>query len=193
MFNALPVMPHGDSPASDAHSRLTHYKNLRAIRRRGRRPFRSRPLKLAIHLLEIRRRSPMVQTPNPRHDQKTIFVVDDNPAVLKGVAEFLADHDYHVLTWGSGVEALLQSRAYKGEIHLLLSDFQMPAMSGVELATAMTAERPQLKVLLMSGFSEGMLVLNEGWHFLAKPFIASQLSALVTGMVSPDISTRFSA
>jgi hypothetical protein len=45
-------------------------------------------------------------------------------------------------------------------------------MSGVDLATAMTIERPQLKVLLMSGFPEGMLVLNEGWHFLAKPFVA---------------------
>jgi hypothetical protein len=56
----------------------------------------------------------------------------------------------------------------------------------------MTAERPRLKVLLMSGFIGGMLVLNEGWHFLAKPFIASQLHALVAGMVSPDRPTRFS-
>jgi FixJ family two-component response regulator len=135
----------------------------------------------------------MLQTPSFRHDQKTIFVVDDDPAVLACVAEFLADQDYHLLTWGSGTEALLQSRAYEGEIHLLLSDFQMPVMSGVELATAMTAERPQLKVLLMSGFPGGMLVLNEGWHFLAKPFIASQLHALVAGLVSPDRPTRFAA
>jgi hypothetical protein len=56
----------------------------------------------------------------------------------------------------------------------------------------MTLERPRLKVLLMSGFTEGMLVLNEGWHFLAKPFIASQLRALVIGMVSPDKKSRFS-
>jgi len=45
-------------------------------------------------------------------------------------------------------------------------------VSGVDLATAMTIERPQLKVLLMSGFPGWMLVLNEGWHFLAKPFVA---------------------
>jgi YesN/AraC family two-component response regulator len=68
----------------------------------------------------------------------------------------------------------------------------MPGMSGVDLATAMTRERPQLKVLLMSGFPEGMLVLNEGWHFLAKPFVASQLRALVTGLVSPDKASKFS-
>jgi FixJ family two-component response regulator len=56
-------------------------------------------------------------------------------------------------------------------------------MSGVELATALTHERPGIKVLLMSGFPDGMLVLNEGWHFLAKPFIASQLCALVAGLI----------
>jgi FixJ family two-component response regulator len=64
-------------------------------------------------------------------------------------------------------------------------------MSGVELATAMTHERPSLKVLLMSGFTGGMLVLNEGWHFLQKPFIASQLRALVAGFVFPDKKSRY--
>jgi DNA-binding NtrC family response regulator len=61
----------------------------------------------------------------------------------------------------------------------------MPGMSGIELATAITADRPGLKVLLMSGSPGGMLVLNEGWHFLARPFIASQLRALITGLVFP--------
>jgi hypothetical protein len=44
----------------------------------------------------------------------------------------------------------------------------------------------------MSGFTDGMLVLNEGWHFLAKPFITSQLRTLVSGLVLPDNPTRFS-
>ena len=38
---------------------------------------------------------------------------------------------------------------------------------------------------MMSGFPEGMLVLNEGWHFLAKPFIASQLQTLINGLIAP--------
>lgn len=67
----------------------------------------------------------------------------------------------------------------------------MPEMSGVELATKVTLERPRLKVLLMSGFPEGMLILNEGWHFLAKPFVASQLLALVRGLVDPDMPSKF--
>jgi two-component system cell cycle sensor histidine kinase/response regulator CckA len=124
--------------------------------------------------------------------QKTILLVDDDSAVLNCVSEILADSKYNVLTAGSGSEALQQSRNYTGEISLLLSDFQMPGMSGVDLATEMTFDRPHIKVLLMSGFAEGMLVLNEGWHFLAKPFIASQLRALVAGLVSPDKPSRFS-
>jgi len=127
----------------------------------------------------------------PRRDQKTIFIVDDDPAIRSCVSLLLADDVYHILTWENGEEALRQSRAYKGEIHLLLSDFQMPGMSGVELATAMSADRPQLKVLLMSAFPEGMLVLNEGWHFLAKPFIASQLRALVAGLACPKRPLKF--
>src|ERR1700728_2342129 len=103
----------------------------------------------------------------PQNDQKTVLVVDDDPNVLNSVSALLVDSNYKVLRAGSGVEALQQSRDYKPEIHLLLSDFQMAGMSGVDLATTMTGERPQLKVLLMSGFTEGMLVLNEGWHFLA--------------------------
>jgi len=38
-----------------------------------------------------------------------------------------------------------------------------------------------------------MLILNEGWHFLPKPFVASQLLALVVGLVSPDKTSKFAA
>jgi len=62
----------------------------------------------------------------------------------------------------------------------------MPGMTGIDLATQITVQRPQIKVLMMSGFPGGMLVLNEGWHFLPKPFIASQLRALVVGLISAD-------
>ena len=135
--------------------------------------------------------NPMAEISQRAQSSRTILIVDDDADVLGCVVNVLVELEYHILTAGNGAEALKRSRAYEDEIHLLLSDFQMPGMSGVELATAMTAERPKIKVLLMSGFTAGMLVLNEGWHFLAKPFVASQLRALVTGMVSPDKPTRF--
>jgi len=127
------------------------------------------------------------------NDQKTVLVVDDDAVVLKFVSALLSDGGYNVLTATCGLGALQQSKECNGEIHLLLSDFQMPVMNGIELATQMSIDRPQLKVLLMSGFTEGMLVLNEGWHFLAKPFIPSQLRALVSGLLFPEKRSQFSA
>lgn len=130
-------------------------------------------------------------TPDVR-DKKTVLVVDDDPAILKTVSDLLG-RDFKVLRAKSGIEALQLSKDSQFEISLLLSDFQMPGMSGVELATQLTAQRPEIKVLLMSGYPAGMLILNEGWHFLAKPFVPSQLRSLIEGLVSPDKASRFSA
>jgi DNA-binding NtrC family response regulator len=126
-----------------------------------------------------------------QHSQKTILVVYDDPDVLEAVCAMLVDRSYNVLRANNGKEAIQKSDDYKPEIHLLLSDFQMPEMNGVELAIHISRQRPDLKVLLMSGFPSGMLVLNEGWHFLAKPFIPSQLRALIVGLVFPDKRSRF--
>ena len=112
--------------------------------------------------------------------------MDDDANILVTVSDILDNGDYNILTADTGSLALARSRNFNGEIHLLLSDFEMPGMSGVDLATAMTNDRPALKVLLMSGFSGGTLILNEGWHFLDKPFDASELRALVTGLLSPE-------
>jgi two-component system, cell cycle sensor histidine kinase and response regulator CckA len=120
---------------------------------------------------------------------KTILVVDDDAQVLNFVSKLLIHGScYKILTATCAKEAIQLSQAYEGDIDLLLSDFQMPEKSGVVLATEMILERPNLKVLLMSGFTDGMLVLNEGWHFLAKPFVASQLTALVLGLIAPNLA-----
>jgi len=116
---------------------------------------------------------------------KTILVVDDEPTIRKFVSAILSQSGYEVIVAESAEEALQQSRAHQGTIHLLLSNIQMPGTTGIELSTKMSLERPDIRVLLMSGFSSGMLVLNEGWHFLHKPFIPSQLRELVTGVLAP--------
>jgi len=132
--------------------------------------------------------------PLPPETRKTILVVDGHALVRQLIADVLHHDDcYNVLMAETGTDGLQQSREFKGEIHLLLTDFQMPGMSGIELATAMTTDRSKLKVLMISGFPDGMLVLNEGWHFLPKPFIASQLRTLVTGLLSPNEKSRFAA
>ena len=133
-----------------------------------------------------------VRTSVPAGSKKTVLAVDGDPLVRQLLVDVLADGDcYNVLTADNGARGLQRSREFKGEIDLLLTDFQMSGMSGIELATALTIDRPRLKVLLLSGFPEGLLVLNEGWHFLPKPFIASQLRALVVGLLSPDKKFRY--
>src|SRR5579864_3742211 len=99
-------------------------------------------------------------------EQKTVLVVDDDPMILRSVSALLAEDNYTVLTSSSGSDALPQSKDYKREIHVLLSDFQMPGLSGMDLAAKMTLERPELKVLLMSGSTEGTRALDKGWRFL---------------------------
>jgi len=91
----------------------------------------------------------------------------------------------------NGFDALAVLDKNCQDIRLVLSDIKMPGMSGIGLATEITLERPQIKVLLMSGFTGGMLVLNEGWHFLSKPFIPSQLRTLIRGLISPGDHSKF--
>ena len=136
-------------------------------------------------------KKPQVEPESEHQTNKTVLIVDDDATVLSFVAESLAAK-YHVLTADSSEEALRLSKDYKKEIDLLLSDVQMPGMTGIDLATHITAHRPNIKVLLMSGYTGGMLVLNEWWHFLPKPFIPSQLRVLISGLISPAKS-RFKA
>lgn len=114
----------------------------------------------------------------------TILVVDDCQEVLTLVSAFLRNEDYQVLTATSGSEGLQKSRKFEGEISLLVSDVEMPpGMTGFELAATITFERPTLKVLLMSGYTRELLTLNEGWHFLEKPFPPQELKSLVASLI----------
>jgi two-component system, cell cycle sensor histidine kinase and response regulator CckA len=137
------------------------------------------------------------QTAESKTDSKTILVVDDDEAILKFISGFLPQSGFNVLVAGSSEHALEQSKAYNGPIDLLLTNLQMPGMTGIELGTKLTLERPDIRVMLMSGFESGMLVLNSGWQFLSKPFVASQLResilnvlALPSSVDVPDIDER---
>ena len=126
----------------------------------------------------------MDQIPGLTHAGKTILIVDEDPVNLAKVAQFLLAQ-YNVLVAKTGAEGVTRSKEYQEEIHLLLAAFSMPEMTGMELASKINLQRPDIKVLLMSPFPEGMLVLNEGWHFLPTPFIESQLRTLVTSLIGP--------
>jgi len=105
---------------------------------------------------------------------ETILLVEDQHPVRELARRFLETAGYHVLDASGGPEALRVSREYPDRIDLLFTDVVMPRMSGRELALQLATERPEMKVLYMSGHTEEAIVhhgvLKEGVEFLQKPF-----------------------
>ena len=83
----------------------------------------------------------------------------------------------------NGGEALLICEQFTGSIHLLLTDVVMPRMPGNDLAAYIRAMRPGMRVLFMSGYTDGRVTRGQTWDqsagFLQKPFDANQLMRAV--------------
>jgi glycine/sarcosine N-methyltransferase len=123
---------------------------------------------------------------------RTILVVDDSDIVLPYVAGTLSSGGYTVRTAEDGHSALLEARAHLGPIHLLLTDYEMGAMNGFQLAAAVATERPETKVLVMSGRDRDEITLPENARFIQKPFSPAELlrsvfEILSTVAVVPEI------
>ena len=115
---------------------------------------------------------------------ETILLVEDEPALKMIVARVLAQCGYTVLTAISGVKALEVWREHREKIHLLMTDMVMPGgVSGRELATRLTTDKPGLKVIYTSGYSAELagkgLALHEGVNFLQKPWGMKRLKRTV--------------
>jgi CheY-like chemotaxis protein len=118
-----------------------------------------------------------------------ILVVEDDPDVLDVAVESLRLLGYVVLTAPDGPSALAVLRR-DPDIRILLSDIVMPhGMNGVELAREAVRLRPELRVLLASGYPVAALPRNGGddsvlkeFPFLSKPYRSSQLAAALRGL-----------
>ncbi|MEV6300696.1 PAS domain S-box protein [Actinoplanes sp. NPDC051861] len=122
----------------------------------------------------------------PSGDGRTILVVEDEPALARVVTRILARAGYHVLTATGGAEALALFRQHGCDA--LLTDVIMPEMSGRRLAELIHESRPELPVLYMSGYSNGLLgtthVLDGDIAFIEKPFTAHDLLHKVAEVAS---------
>jgi two-component system cell cycle sensor histidine kinase/response regulator CckA len=111
---------------------------------------------------------------------ETILVVDDVDVVREVVVGILQSANFNVLHADSGANALKLAADYTGTIDLLLSDVQMPGMTGPDLGENLKKARPDMHVMFMSGFTGGnLLVLNYGWAFIEKPFVFEKLLEMV--------------
>ena len=122
---------------------------------------------------------------------ETILVVEDEPIVLKIVISILENAGFCVLAAANSTEALKIEMDFSGKIDLLLSDVMMPDMSGPVIAKVLKKYRPEMRVLMMSGYPEGgMLVQNYGWSFMAKPFVAAALVERVNAVLDTPYSCQ---
>jgi CheY-like chemotaxis protein len=112
---------------------------------------------------------------------ETILLVEDDEALLSLFRSTLESQGYSVLTAKNGEEGREVWAEHRGSVNLLISDIVMPGMGGVALARELLAQRPELRILLVSGFSEhgvGDSQLNElGASFMRKPFSLTELTS----------------
>jgi two-component system, cell cycle sensor histidine kinase and response regulator CckA len=107
---------------------------------------------------------------------QTILLVEDHAALLKLVKQILEDAHFSVIPAKNAKEAMRLEEEFSGTIDLLLSDVRMRGMSGPELAEKLVDRRPQMRVVLMSGYPGGVSVVQHyGWHYIQKPFAPAAL------------------
>lgn len=104
-----------------------------------------------------------------------ILLVDDDPTTLDLVGRTLEAEGHEVIRCLDGQDAFQRLSAAPQSFDLLLTDMEMPGLDGIELASRTAAAAPQIRILLMSGFSSG----NDA---------AEELGIPVAGFVSKPLS-----
>ena len=113
-------------------------------------------------------------------------MVDDEESILRLAKAVLEDAGLSVLTAKDGNDALRVFREYAGQIHAVLLDLTMPGMDGAEVFRHFREIRPEVRVVLCSGYNEYEVTSRLGEHrpaaFLRKPYQPSDLLSLLSSL-----------
>ena len=117
---------------------------------------------------------PLVTPLDPLPDRRVVVVVDDEDALLSLDETILSRENYELIFAASGEDALAKLDALGRAPDLLITDFMMPGINGRELAAAVRARNPGVKVLYQTGYSDRLFgsleLLEPDTVFLEKPF-----------------------
>ncbi|NTU60452.1 MAG: response regulator [Deltaproteobacteria bacterium] len=124
---------------------------------------------------------------------ETVLVTEDAPDVRDLACRILRELGYRVLEASGGEEALRVAAGEQRAVHLLLTDVVMPGMSGRVLADRLAAQRPELKVLYMSGYTGDVLayhaISDRELRFIQKPFRPNDLALKVRQVLDEPQAT----
>lgn len=125
-------------------------------------------------------------TRSPLPETATVLLVDDEPALVHAIGEFLRDCGYIVLDAFSAQDALDLAREHPAKIDLLVTDVVMPQLRGPDLHRQVIELQPNIRVLFMSGYADGLpeMKLPVGALFLQKPFPFSALLEMLRHLQS---------
>ena len=123
---------------------------------------------------------------------ETLLLVEDEELVRSYAERALERGGYRVLSASDPLEALKLAEAHRGTISLLVTDVILPHMSGQKLASRLVEQRPELRVLFVSGYTENTIahhgVLDPGIAFLAKPYTPADLLKRVREVIDEGAS-----
>jgi two-component system, cell cycle sensor histidine kinase and response regulator CckA len=121
--------------------------------------------------------------PGARSGGETILLAEDEDGVRRLAGRVLRAHGYNVLEANGGASALEILRQHQGIIDLLVADVIMPDLTGPSLAAAVRAQRPTIRTLFVSGYTQDIMTqrgeLPADEELLEKPFTPDQLASRV--------------
>lgn len=151
-----------------------------------------------VYLPKVEPEAPLAEGAAPALEQaggtETILLVEDERAVRDLARRLLELHGYRVLEATGGQEALRIAREHRAPIHLMVTDVGLPRISGREIAFRLASERPDMKVLYVSGHADDAIaqhgVLEDGLAFLEKPFTERTLVVKVRQILDQEPAPR---